>query len=251
MPDAYCEPEDVRQALQEPDLSGPIDESLVTPAIQSASAWLRKRAGRHWYDSGGAASDMVATTPASATEVRLDVPSSPHSQRDQLFRADHHGVDVRYPVTTHGPYARLPLDHAYVESLDRLAVRDRAGEVTDWTSDPEFVSGRGEDYYLLEEDQEGHGASFLYVRAASIGPRSDYSGLVTVDYEYGLDAADVAWPEVRRGVANLAAAEVVEDDGVLTQIPDNARLVDVATEHQHYLDRAQKYLNPYMGVGVA
>jgi hypothetical protein len=129
-------------------------------------------------------------------------------------------------------------------------VRDRSGDVTDWTSDPDYQSGRGEDYYVQEEDREGHGTSYLYVRAASIGARRDYTGLVTADYTYGLDAADEGWQDVRQGVANLAAAQVVTDDDVLTSIPDDGQLVGVDTQYDQHIaaaiGEAWSHLAPYL-----
>lgn len=247
MPDGYCEVEDVRTAAQEANLSGAFDTQYIEPAIEGISDWLRKQSGRHWYDSSGAASDLVPTTAETASNVRLDVPSSPHTQRDQLYREE---PGIRYPVTTHGPYARLPLPHAFVETVTTLEVRDRDGDVTDWVASSDYVQGRGEDYYVLEEDREGHGRSYLYVRAASIGARWDWRGLVTAAYDYGLDAASEGWQDVRQGVANLAAAQVVTDDNVLTSIPDDGQLVGVDTQYDQHvaaaIGEAWSHLAPYL-----
>jgi len=243
--DGYCQPEAVRTALQETDLSGPTNTDIVTDAIVGVSTWLRKQSGRHWYDSNAGDSDLIPNSPETATTVRLTVPNSPHAQRDQVFYHADTG-DVRYPVTTDGPYARISLPHAYVDSLDALTVRDRAGGVTDWTTDAEYQEGRGEDYYVQEEDKEGYGASYLYIRAASIGARRDFDGVVTADYTYGLDDAEESWDDVRRGVALMSAAQVVVDDDVLTAIPDNGQLVGVDTQAQRLLDRGEQYLGPYL-----
>jgi hypothetical protein len=247
MPDGYCEVEDVRTAAQEARLSGALDTPYIEPAIRGVSTWLRKASGRHWYDSTGSPSDLISATTETATTVRLDISSTPHAQRDQGHR---HERGVRYPVTTHGPYAQLPLPHAFVEQLNALEVRDRSGDVTDWTTDPEYQSGRGEDYYVQEEDREGYGRSYLYIRAASIGARRDYNGLVTADYSYGLDAATEGWRDVRRGVANLAAAQVVVDDNVLTSIPDDGQLAGVDTQYDQHvaaaIGEAWSHLSPYL-----
>lgn len=249
MPEGYCEPKDVRKVLQETDLSGPINSTLVKPAITAASRWLRRRARVHFYDSGGSASDLVPTSARTATTVQLDVPSSPHRQDHQL----HHGDDSdwRYPVTHAGPYAKIRLPHRHVQSITTLGVRDRGGDREDWMSAPDKVQGVGEDYYHEADGESEIGVTYLYIRAASIGSRVDFGDLLTLDYEYGLDAQTDDWQDVRRGIAQLAAAEVVEDDGVISQIPDNARLVSVDTEYQHYLDAADKYLGPYLTAGVA
>jgi hypothetical protein len=239
----YCEPEDVRTALQETSLSGPISTAIVEDEILAASTELRKKSGRHWYDSNSSASSVIETTDRSASTVRLDVPSSPHAQRDQIHRGRD---DVRYPVTQDGPYSRIALPHGYVDSLNSLEIRDRAGDVTDWTSDPEYQEGRGEDYFVQNEDIEGYGRSYLYVRAASIGARYDYDGLVTAGYQYGLDEQTQSWQDVRRGVANLAAAAVVDDDDIQTLIPDSGQLVNVETQADRLQSRGMRLLKPYL-----
>jgi hypothetical protein len=243
VPDGYCEPADVREVLQEVDLSGSINMDIVEAHIEGVSAWLRKASGRHWYDSNGADTDTVPTAARSASTIRLDVPSSPHAQRGQIHR---HDRGVRYPVTRDGPYARLPLPHGWVDTLDALEVRDPDGAVTDWTADAEYTEGRGEDYYVQIEAEEEYGNSYLYLRAASIGARWDFTGLVTAAYQHGLDAQDYEWQDVRKGVAAMAAAQVVDDDDVLAQIPDNARLVSVDTQTDRLINRALRYLGPYL-----
>jgi len=238
----YCTPDDVRTALQETSLSGPTNSGIITDDIVGVSSWLRKQSGRHWYDAD-ATTDPLSTGPESASNIRLDIPNSPHAQRGQI----HHGRDdLRYPVTTDGPYARIRLPHGFVETLTSLEVRDLSGDVTDWTSDPEYDEGVGQDYYVREEQKENHGASYLYIRAAAIGARYDYSGLVTAAYDYGLADSEESWDDVRRGVALLTAAQVVVDDDVLTAIPDNGQLVGVDTQAQRLADRGMQYLEPYL-----
>jgi len=242
MPDGYCEADDVRKALQDRSLDGPTGAEFVEPAISKVSAWLQRQGNRHWYDSTGAESDTVPTTAATASHVRLSVPSSPHSQRDQLFQ----DTDARYPVTTAGPYARIPLPHAHVESVNTLEVRDRAGDVEDWTTASEKVEGRGEDYYVARRGQDSYGRTYLYIRARSIGPRYDFGDLLTLSYDYGLDATEEEWQDVRRGVAQAAAAELVIEDNVLAAIPDNGQLVGVDTQRQQLVDDGRDALEPYL-----
>lgn len=244
----YCAPEDVRQALQERDLDGAISRVQVGPSIKSVSAWLRRRSRRHWYDS--AASDAISTTPATATEVRRDVPSSPHAHDRQIHVAE---PGVRYPVTHAGPYCKIPLPHGYVQSVSALRVRDRGGDVADWTGDPDKTEGRGEDYYLVVDGAASYGRSYLYVRGTSLGPRVDYTDVLTLDYEYGLDAEDgiEGWDDVRRGVALAAGAQLVVDDDVLTALPDNGQLVGVDTQRQQLVDDAADLLDPYLDAGIA
>ena len=245
MPTGFCEPDDVRQALQEADLSGSTNTSIVESAITAVSRWFARATNGHWFDSTvDTSSTVLDDSPASASDVRLDVPSSPHRQDRQLFQSE---TGVRYPVTKNGPYAEVQLPHPYVTDVTALQVRDRGGDVEDWVAASDKAEGRGEDYYTARRGQQSYGQTYLYIRASSIGPRVDYGGLLTLDYDYGLDWQTTPWDDVKRGVANLAAAEVVDDDGVLAQIPDNARLAGVSTQHQNLVDTADRFLNPYLG----
>jgi|GEM_PF-6037624 len=237
----FCEEDDVRKALQERELSAATGSEFVEPAIEKVSDWLRRQGNRHWYDSGGSTT-LVPTSPATVSSVSLDVPSSPHSQRDQLFN----DTDTRYPVTKRGPYARVTLPHGYVDSLTKLEVRDRGGGVEDWAAASGKAEGRGEDYYISRKGQDSYGRTHLLVRARSIGPRYDFGGILTAEYDYGLDAQDEAWQDVRRGVAQLAAAELVIEDDVLTSIPDNGTLVGVDTQRQQLVDDGSDALEPYL-----
>lgn len=247
MPEGYCELDDVRAALKEKNLQGQLQEPDVTPAIEGVSTAIRKESGRHWYDSTGTASDYVPTAPRSVTNVRLDIPSSPHAQDRQLF---HGGSRVRYPVTVEGPYCRLRLPHGHVDTVDALKVRDRTGGVTDWTTTNDHVEGIGEDYYIREEDADRYGASYLYLRARSIGPRTDFQGLVTVDYSYGIDSDSEPWDDVRRGVALRAAAQLVRDDDTQVGIPDSGQLVSLESKAQAMERQAGNLLSPYLSTPV-
>jgi len=238
-----CEPEDVREVLQERDLSGPISADLVEPSITGVSRWFRRQTNGHWYDSNGDSSDLVPTTAAAASDVRLDVPSSPHPQDRQLRQTER---GVRYPMTAHGRYAKVPLPHPYVDSVTTLEVRQYDGGVEDWVAAGDKTEGRGEDYYIQRPGQESYGRTCLFVDGRSLGLRTDYRGLLTLAYDYGLDAQDTAWDDVRRGIAALVAADVLDDDGLLTQLPDNARLVGVETEHDNLLSMAARLLEPYL-----
>lgn len=251
MATAFCEIEDVREALLERSFSGALDTTntdTVENTINSVSDWFGRRTNGHWYDSGGAASDLVDTTVATAETVRLDVPSSPHRQDRQLLSSRQ---GVRYPVTRNGPYARIPLPHPYVQSVTTLEVRDRGGDVEDWVAASDKTEGRGDDYYIEREGQRSYGQTYLYIRAATIGTRTDFGGLLTLDYDHGLDAQDESWEDVRRGIALASAAELVIDDNVVTAIPEAGSLVGVDTQRQQLVDDATKKLEPYMEVAVA
>jgi len=244
---AYCAPEDVRQALQKEDLDHGYGPEIVATTIRAVSEWLANRTNGHWYDPTASPGDLVSDTARAAERVRLDVPASPHRQRGQRSHGTRLGSgDARYPVTTRGPYARLPLPHPYVQSLTALRVRDRSGDPVDWTAASDKTEGRGEDYYVERPGQQSYGRTYLFVRAAAIGPRYDYDGILSLNYEYGLSADAESWDDVRRGVASLTAAEVVDDDSVLAQIPENTRLVGVDTEYDNLVSMADRLLGPYL-----
>lgn len=262
---AYAELSDVQAAMQETDQAfaeTPLSDTNVEPAIQTASRWLRRQSGGHWYDSGGTASDLIDTNPATASGIRMDIPSSPHAQSGQLFTSSKGVHRVRqYPVTQAGQYARATtsagkprLPKRHVENIDALNVRELGGETTDWVADTSKDEGRGEDYYLQVDGADDGGRSYLYLHAGSIGARRDFADLLTVDVTFGLDWQDTPWADVRRGVAHLAAAELVKDDDVLTAIPDGAAIGNVQTEvdlHLRYAFDQPGYLAPYVEVQVA
>lgn len=248
MPDGgYCEPDDVQRVLQEASFDGALGQEplIVEQAITSQSEATREFTDRHWYDPDAGANSILATEPLSATDMRLDVPSSPHPQDRQLFVHERE----RYPVTTDGPYARVRLPHCAVSSLTALRVRDHSGDVTDWVSDAEHEEGRGEDYYVATPTDGGKaGRSYLYIRAASLPVVTNYRGLLTIGYEYGRAAIP---DSVRRATAFLAAHELVIDDDEATAIPDNGQLVNVQTKADQFKDRALTLLDPYLSGAVA
>lgn len=263
---AYCETEDVQEALQEASQSmgqGPLQDANVEAAIIGASRWLRTQANAHWYDSNAAASDLISSSAASTTNRQLDVPSTPHRPRGQLFRSGDDRLGThRYPNTQAGPYCRVRLPVHFVESVDVLEVRDRAGEVTDWVAASEFTEGRGEDYYVTTEGG-ARGRSHLWIHAASLAPMTHYDAALTVDLSYGKDWDSQPWDDVRRGVAALAAAQLVVEDNVLAQVPDSGQLINVDTQAQHLLNQAfghgrsddaqggmGGYLSPYLSAPV-
>jgi len=259
---AYCEAEDVQEAMQEIDTAfseAPLGTANVEPAVVGASRWVRRRSGAHFYDSSAAASALISDSPATATDIQLSVPSSPHPQSGQLFKTG--GAVHRqrsYPQTHVGQYCRVKsatgppgLPHRYVETVDRLAVRGIGGETTDWVAGSQ-AQGRGEDYYLTVEGNDAYGRSHLYLHAGSLGPHFDFEHVAEADVTYGRDWQDTPWPGIRRGVAHLAAAELVVDDDILTQLPDNGTVPDVTTEAQQHLDAAMdRYLGDWLRVGVA
>lgn len=234
--DGYAEVEDVKSVMQDDFRGSTPTEQQAADAIAGLTEYLRRETRHHWYEPSGEA-DLVPTSPRSVTNIRRDVPSSPHTQDRQIYR-DESGI--RYPVTQAGRYSRIPLKHPGVETIDTLQVRQRDGSVEDWVAASDKQEGRGEDYYALSEGDEFE-QSYLYVRASSLGPRTDYNDLLTVDYSHGVEINGT----VRRGVAALAAADLTMDDNVQQAIPDDGNLIQVETKADRYVNQAMRVLGPF------
>ena len=237
MTDQYCSRGDVLDVLEEADLPGLYDQQprIIDAAITSQTEHIRNETNRHWYESDG----RTASAPVTASEQRYDVPSSPHAQATQRYHDD---VD-RYPVSTHGRYCKIRLDHADVQSLTALAVRDASGDITDWVADSDKIEGRGEDYYLSTPTDGGlAGRTALFIHEASLPVVTDYNGLLTLEYEYGTSPIS---DTVRRITALLAASQLVTADEFVTAIPDNGQLVNVETKANRWEDTAETLLDNY------
>lgn len=244
--DGYAEVEDVGDVLQDDFAGANPTDAEVEAAIAGLTQWVRRKTRHHFYDSGGQASDLVPTTPRTVDTVQLDVPSSPHPQDRQIH---HDEAGIRYPVTRAGRYIRVRLPHYAVGSIESLEVRQRDGSVTDWITAADKQSGRGEDYYLQAEGDEFK-RSYLYLNAGSVGPRVDYEDLLTLSYSYGVDQQTQSWDSVRRGVATLAAADIVLDDDIQGAIPDDGQLVPVNTKADKLVNRAMKLLGSYISAPI-
>lgn len=257
MSTAFAEREDVRHVLQKSTRkfadSSQLSNDIVEAAINAVSEWFATQTDAYFYDSGGSGT-LVDSSPATATGIIQSVASSPHRQGTQVFANRRGAAQPRYPNTKDGVFVRVQLPALYVDSIDRLAVRDRGGGETDWVADPAIDEGRDGDYYVTVDGADAYGRSFLYLRAATIGARRSFEDLITVDLTYGLDQQDRDWQDVRRGVAALAAAQVVVDDNVIAQLPDNGSLINATTQHDQLRELGVASdvanLSPYMGATV-
>jgi hypothetical protein len=235
----YCTEEDVQRALQESDLTGDVASAFVDPAIAGQTEWVRKRTKRHWYDSGDQTGDLF-TAPVTVTNEQCSIPSTRHPEARQ-FKFD----DPRqYPKLMAGPYTRIGLAKRALDTLTTLEVRDRAGDLSDWTS--EMTEGRGEDYYTHTDPHSDR--SYVYLRGGALPALWDYADAVRVTYDYGIDGIP---DTIRRAVAFRAGAELVLDDDVKTMIQDSGQLVNVETKAQAMRNRAEELLSPYMTTPVA
>jgi len=253
----FAEESDVRAALQESQQSfdtEPLGTTNVTAALEGASEWFQNATDGYFYDSNAGGSDLIASTPETVGNIELSVPSSPHKQSGQLFSAGKSigtGVTTRYPNANAGVYVKMHLPVLYADTATALEVRERGGGYEDWAASADKSEGRGEDddYFFSVDGSTAYGRSYLYLRASSIGPRKNFEDLILADIEHGLDEQDSSWADVRRGVAAMAAADLVVDDDVLTQIPDNGQLIGVDTQADRLLNIAlgeRGALTPYI-----
>jgi hypothetical protein len=253
---AFCEREDVRLVLQKSTAKfgdKQLSDDIVEAAITGVSGWLAAQGDVHFYDSGGGTT-LVDNSPATAEGIIESVGASPHRQGRQVFYTTRGAGQPKYPNTKDGTHVRVKLPAHYVQSIDRLEVRDRDGDVEDWVAASDKTEGRGEDYYVQVDASDAYGKSYLYLRADSIGPRRSFDDLLTIDLTYGRDEQDQPWPSVRRGVAALAGAQVITDDDVIASIPDNGQLIGVDTQIQQLVNIALDEpgaLNGYMPAAVA
>lgn len=251
---AYCELKDVQNVLQKSDAKfgdKQLGADIVESAITGVSRWFQRRSSHHFYDANADAADLIGDTPATASNLALDVPSSPHRQGKQIFR-NTRGT-TRYPVTHAGQFCRVTLPKYGVESIDRLFVREFGGDGTDWVADTSKAEGRGEDYYLRTADENGFKRSYLYVNAGSLGAHEDFTELLEVDVTYGVDYQETAWDDVRRGIAQLAAAQVIVDDDVIAQVPSEGSLINAQTQYDQLVDLPMDrlgHLSDYLGRAV-
>jgi len=237
----YCEPEDVRQALQEVDLSGSLAQEFVAAHIRGESEWLQETTNRHWYDPDSAGA-FTATGPLVHSEDEQDIKAGPHSGPSQLFRADRAGAaEPQYPVVHGGRYTRVQLQRRDVQELTELLIRQRDGSYVDWVSDPEFEQGRGEDYYLHVDDSDG--TTHLYLHVGSLPQLADYGAAVVASYKYGIPRIPQT---VRQAVASLAGAALLREDEQTVAVPDDGDLVSLDTKADELESRGHRLLEIHM-----
>lgn len=234
----YCDVEDVRETLQERELSGSVNETLVEAHILGESEWIQEDTNRHWYDPDAGADSVVGTDTLTHSDDELDVPSSPHAGPGQLFESSETGdVDARYPVRFGGPYTRVSLQRRDVTELTSLLVRASDGSYEDWTDTPEYEEGRGKDYYLQVDDSTGH--TYLYLHAGALPPLANYDAAVVASYEYGQASIPKT---VRQATASLAGAALLREDEQTTAVPDDGQLVSLDTRADELHDRGMRLL---------
>lgn len=282
----YCTVEDVRRVLQEADLGQALqadNHQIAVDAITGLSEWLEKATRKHWYVSGGITEDGEGIVPTDVftRDDEHDIPShgaTVHGASDRehyrfaknsdaLLEAgprhdrrrrhyDRPKQEIRiafgrpdaleWPVDENIPaYTRIRLARKDVSAVNTLNVVNESGGFDDWTSGT-YTGGvgnanRGDDWWVRENNR-GVSELYLNVHAMDDGIAS-FSSAVYVDIDYG--EADLP-KGVRRGVAQLAASELITDDEFQTSIPDQGQLVNVETKGQNWERRGLRKLSPHI-----
>jgi hypothetical protein len=238
----YCTPEDVREALQEVDLDGPLSDLFVETAILAESEYVQEMTNRHWYNPDGFDADFVATEPRLHEQDEQDIKAGPHSGSSQLFQASDTGrAEPKYPVLHGGGYTRVQLFRRDVSDLRELLVRQADGDFIDYVEDSRFTQGRGEDFYVQVNDSTG--TAYLYLDVGSLPTLRNYEQAIVTTYEYGVDLIPTT---VRQAVASRAGAHLVREDEQAQAVPDDGQLVNLDTKADKLEDRAERLLSIHM-----
>jgi len=249
MPDhGYCTVDDVRRVLQktptdfDSKATGEDSNQLVVDAITGLTEWINKTTKKHWYVSGGITEDthgIIPSAPASREDehdfqtsaayvdeqetepfrVRENSDTllesapkhySPERERDlkQLLRisfGDYEpGVD---PGDTTPAYTRIELNRKDVQDITNLMVVNSEGGFDDWLANKTGGVGnahRGDDWWVRVNNR---GISQLNIDVQALD--ADIASLSSAVYaaiDYGGDELPMT---VRRGVAHLAASDIV------------------------------------------
>lgn len=274
MPTGYCTLEDVRRALRTANLPGDVDQDNQI-AVDAITAWtepLEKTLARHWYAETG---DPILSDPSAVT-----IPTSTKSRDDEHDLPTHGGyvagayddsagtwtatTGTVFDSRTSGPdpkeqlrlafgdlddetipaYTRITLARKDVDAVNTLSVVNEAGGFDDWVADSAYDGGvgnthRGEDYWVRVNNG---GVSELYLDVHAMDDDlPSFANAVYVDIDYGHAGIP---SNVRRGVASLAAAELVEE--AVIEIPQNATLYNIETKAEELRGRAEEFLGTYL-----
>ena len=287
MATGYCTLDDVRRALQEASLPGDIaqDNQIAVDAIAAQSEPVEKILDRHWYVPGGIGEDTKGLVP-TAVKTRDDEHDIPthggfvhgasevdrhrHSRNsDALLEAGpryetrrrHHrrpkreirlafgdAAALERPVDESVPaYTRITTNRKDVKAVNTLSVVTAEGEFEDWVASNDYDGGvgnqsRGQDYWVRVNNG---GVSELYLDVHAMDDEiASLSNAVYVDIDYGHEGLP---RNVRRGIACLAGAELVED--AIIEIPQNATVYNIDTKAEELRGRADGYLSEYLPDG--
>lgn len=284
MSTGYCTVDDVRRVFQQADLTGALaDENhrVVADAIESYSDQIERATRRHWFDPDGIAEDdqdVVATDPQTRDDEH-DIPthggfvhgaseqrrrsrrnsdalleSSPRGRRHRRARRDRKqeiriatgDVDALKPPIGDSvlAYTRITLERKDVTDVTELLVIDGAAAYEDWTEEKDGGVGnqyRGQDWWVRINNK---GVAELYLDVHAMADDiASFANAVYVEIEYGRDELP---KHIRRGVAQLVAAELVLEDELVVSIPDDGQLIGVETKAERWERHGREKLKPHV-----
>lgn len=274
MPTGYCTTDDVRRVFQDTQFSGVLGDNsrqAVVDAIAGQSQWLRKATNKHWYVSGGVDEDDADLIPTSVRTRSDEYDLPTHGGYVAGAYDDSAGTwtattGTVFDSRTSGPkpkhqvrlafgdlddsaipaYIRVRLTRKNVDALNELHVVNADGGFDDWVSSNDYAGGvgasnRGDDYWV---QVNSGGVSELYIDAHAMDDDvASFSNAVYVDIDYG----DSDLPRgIRQAVAQLAAADLVQDDEFRVAIPDQGQLMSLESKAQAWTRSAATKLRTHI-----
>lgn len=275
----YCTVADVRRVMQENTQGfeaefGGSDVQMAVDAIVGLSDDLEKTTHKHWYVPGGITEDtedVVSTDPlsrddehdlrtwAAYVDETGEAPRKYNPNSDALLEsapntwpADR-AVDVKERIKLsfgdldedgRPAYTRIQLERKDVVEITELMVVNTDGGFDDWTG-AGYDGGvgnsfRGDDWWVRVNNR-GISQLNLDVHAIDDDPAS-LANAVYIAFDYGQDSLPKG---VRRGVAFLAAADLVVDDEFLAGLPDNGGIINPETKAERWERRGKELLSNY------
>lgn len=279
----YCIVEDVRRVFQDNTTAfdGKLETQTVTDAIKGWTDQLEEWTHKHWYDGAGTIDDpdgVLGTTAETrddehdfsthgamvdgeATEEPYWSPNSdalledaPERYRWQE-REDKRGhlrisfgeFDPNaHPDNTNPAYTPIELNRKDVTAVNELMVVNADNGFDDWTAEKTGGVGnsfRGDDWWVRVNNW---GVTTLYLDVQSL-PEDipSLSTAVYIDFDFGDDIIPMS---VRRGVAHLAASQLVVDEEFMAGMPDQGQVINVETKSQKWERQGYRLLDKHFVV---
>jgi hypothetical protein len=176
-----------------------------------------------------------------------------HERRRKHYRRPKEEIRVAFGDTTAlepprdetvPAYTRITLNRKDVKAVNTLSVVTETGGFEDWVANTDYDGGvgnthRGEDYWVRVNNG---GVSELYLDVHAMDDEiASLANAVYVTFDYGHEGIP---RNVRRGIACLAGAELVED--AVIEIPQNATVYNIETKADELRGRADSYLSEYL-----
>jgi len=277
--DGWCTLEDVRRALRTANLPGDIDQDnrIAVDAIVAQTEPVEKTLDRYWYADPGddivsEATDVTIPQSTTSRDDEHDIPTHAGyvdgAYGSDPYRATNTSNTVFDSQQTAAPdpkkqirlstgdlsddtipaYFRVTLERKDVDAVNELNIANADGGFDDWVASNDYSGGvgfdshAGEDFYVRINSG---GVSELYIDVHALDDDIAYlpNGIL-VDFDYGHEGVP---RNVRRGIASLAAAELVEE--AVIEIPQNATIYNIETKADELREMASGYLSVYLPDG--